>query len=274
MANEQNRTHWNRSGETWVTHQQTFDLMLAPIGELLVDAVDPRPGERTLDVGSGFGTTSLALADRGAVVHGVDISDPMVVAARVRVPAATFDVADAQTEPLGGPYDSVVSRFGVMFFDDPLTAFTNIGHHTSPSGRLTFTCWNDKDRSSAVWAGTDVILGALPDPPPAAPIGAPGPFGLADRDHTDEVLRAAGWTDVSIVGHDIACPIGWPHSDGVEERLAVALASEPGRLLREQVAVADQPAIISAVRASLAERVHDGALRLDASIWLVTATHP
>ncbi len=276
MANDQNRAHWNRSGQTWVRHQQTFDRMLAPIGDLLVDAADPRPDEPTLDVGCGFGTTSSALADSGALVHGVDISEPMVAEAHLRVPMATFAIADAQTDPLsapaGGPFDSVVSRFGVMFFDDPRAAFTNIAGHTVAGGRLTFVCWNDKERSSAVWAGADVILASLPDRPPDVPVGAPGPFGLADRDSTADLLAATGWDGITIVGHEVACPIGWPHSDGVDERLGVVLDSEPGRLMREQVPASDQPAIIDAVRASLADRVVDGALRLDASIWLVTAT--
>ncbi len=272
MANEQNRSHWNQSGQTWVAHQRTFDRMLQPIGELLLKLAAPRSGERVLDVGCGYGTTTMAVTALGAAAHGIDISDTMIAAARQRVPTAIFEVADAQTEALGGPFDSVVSRFGVMFFDDPVAAFANIARHTVVGGRLTFVCWNDQARSSAVWAGGEILRSALPSPPPPPHPHAPGPFAFADPDRTRHLLAEAGWADISITGHEVQCLIGWPDSDGVEERLAVVLASEAGQLLREQVSSQDQPMVIEAARQSLHQRVVDGAVRLDASVWLVAAT--
>lgn len=276
MANEKNRDHWNRSGQAWVANQRTFDRMLQPLGDLVVAAAAPRAGERVLDVGCGFGPTSRQVAASGAIVHGVDISDPMVAEARRLVPDATFTVADAQTDDLGGPYDLVVSRFGVMFFDDPLAAFTNL-HAQAPAGRLAFVCWNDQPRSTAIWAGGEAIRAALPSPPQALPPEAPGPFALSDGERTRSILVAAGWRNVCIDGHEIACAIGWaadgdqPASNGVEERLAVVLASEAGQLMYEQVPAQDQPAVIDAARESLEARVSDGFLRLHASVWIVTA---
>lgn len=276
MANEGNRQHWNQSGQTWVAHQRTFDRMLEPIGSLLLDAAGAHDRRHILDVGCGYGTTTLGLTERAphASVHGIDISDPMVAEARRRVPAATFTVADAQTADLGGPYDLVVSRFGVMFFDDPAVAFSNIAAHTAPGGQLTFACWNDEARSSAVWAGADVIRAALPSPPPFAVPNAPGPFGLADDRRTRYLLDDTGWTDITIEPHELDCAVGWPDSDGVEERLAVVLASEAGIAMRQQVPSDEQDALVERVRQSLIDRVVDGALRTHASIWLVTARRP
>ena len=276
MANEQNREHWNRSGQAWVANQRAFDRMLQPLGNLVVAAAAPRPDERVLDVGCGFGPTSRQVAASGATVHGVDISDPMIAEARRLVPTASFTVADAQTDDLGGPYDLVISRFGVMFFDDPLAAFDNLRAH-APQGRLTFVCWNDQPRSTAVWAGSEVIRAALPSPPPPLPPGAPGPFGLCDADRTRDLLVAAGWQDVHIDGHELPCELGWdgddghPASDGVEERVNVVLASEIGQLMREQIPTADQPALIEEVRESLRARVSGGRLRLHASVWVERA---
>ncbi len=272
MANEQNRSHWNRSGQTWVASQRAFDCMLQPIGDLLLERAAPRSGELVLDVGCGYGTTTMAVAELGAAAHGIDISETMLAAARQRVPAATFEVADAQTDALGGPYDSVISRFGVMFFDGPGDAFTNIARHINVGGRLTFVCWNDQARSSAVWAGGELLRAALPSPPPPLHPHAPGPFSLADPQRTSRLLEDAGWADISITGHEVPCHVGWPDSDGVEERLAVVLASEAGQLLREQIPPDDQPALIEAARQSLRRRVVDGSVRLEASVWLVEAT--
>ena len=276
MANEKNREHWNRSGQAWVANQRAFDRMLRPLGNLVVAAAAPRAGERVLDVGCGFGPTSRQVAASGAIVHGVDISDPMVAEARRLAPQATFAVADAQTDDLGGPYDLVISRFGVMFFDDPLAAFRNL-RAQAPSGRLAFVCWNDQPRSTAVWAGSEVLRAALPSPPPPLPPQAPGPFGLCDAERTRELLVEAGWQDVRIDGHELPCELGWdgqdgePDSDGVEERVSVVLASEIGQLMREQIPASEQPALIDEMRESLRARVSGGMLRLHASVWVVRA---
>lgn len=272
MANDRNRSHWNQSGQTWVAHQRTYDCMLQPIGDLLVECAALPAGERALDVGCGYGTTAAALADLDVTVHGIDISEPMIAAARQRVPSATFQVADAQTDALGGPFDSVISRFGVMFFDDPGPAFTNIARHTVEGGRLTFVCWNDQRRSTAAWAGGELIRAALPSPPPPPHPHAPGPFAFADPDRTQQLLTEAGWTEISIAPHEMECSIGWPESNGVEERLALVLSAEVGQLLRDQIPAEEHPALIEATRRSLQERVVDGAVRLEASIWLVSAT--
>ena len=276
MANEKNREHWNRSGQAWVANQRAFDRMLAPLGDLVVAAAAPKAGERVLDVGCGFGPTSRQVATSGAIVHGVDISDPMVAEARRLVPQATFAVADAQTDDLGGPYDLIVSRFGVMFFDDPVAAFTNLHAH-APSGRLAFVCWNDQPRSTAVWAGGEVLRAALPSPPPPLAAQAAGPFALSDAERTRSILVEAGWQDVRIDGQEVPCELGWggqdgdPDSDGVEERVSVLLAAEIGQLMREQVPADEQPALIDEMRESLRARVSGGMLRLHASVWVVRA---
>lgn len=107
-ANAEQAQYWTESGgPSWVRDEPVFDLMLAPFNVALVDVLDPRPGEQVLDIGCGFGTTSLAVAARGSAVHGVDISPPMIERARARAIAAgaraTFVVGDAQEDPLGAP---------------------------------------------------------------------------------------------------------------------------------------------------------------------------
>ena len=94
---------------------------------------------------------------------------------------------------------------------------------------------------------------------------------MADPDRTRRLLAESGWADISIIGHELPCSIGWPDSDGVEERLAMVLGTEVGPLMRDQVPSDEQPALIDKARASLRQRVVDGAVRLDASVWLVTA---
>src|SRR5690349_1238520 len=119
--------HWNGpGGERWVANQMEIDRSLAAITELWLPWVAPRPTDRVLDVGCGTGTTTIMMAERAASVMGVDISEPMLGLARRRAPQLEFVRADAATHPFAPAYDLIVSRFGVMFFDEPVAAFANL----------------------------------------------------------------------------------------------------------------------------------------------------
>jgi ubiquinone/menaquinone biosynthesis C-methylase UbiE len=145
--------HWNGTeGHHWAAHHERYEAMLGPFGVHVLDAVEIQPGERVLDVGCGTGDLSLAAAravgsaDR---VVGIDLSVPMLETARRRASTAglgnaSFVAGDAQGHGFReSEFDVVVSRFGVMFFTDPVAAFTNLARALRPGGRLGFVCWQD-----------------------------------------------------------------------------------------------------------------------------------
>ena len=143
--------YWNSSaGETWAQFQEPLDRQIEPLGLAAIDVLKPREGQHIVDIGCGCGQTTLSLASRVGVtgsVMGVDISKPMLeVALRRPRPApnlpVTFRQLDAQTDDLGhNLFDAAFSRFGVMFFSDPATAFANIRTSLKHGGRLVFVCW-------------------------------------------------------------------------------------------------------------------------------------
>ena len=141
--------HWNSDEvRRWVTEQDRFDRMLAPFATALLEAAPLGAASRVLDVGCGTGLTTCEAARIATAggARGLDISGQMVEAGRARAAAeglvnVTFDVGDAQTERFAAEVDVVISRFGVMFFDDPTAAFANIRTALAPSGRVAFVCW-------------------------------------------------------------------------------------------------------------------------------------
>ena len=145
--------NWDGAGgRHWVAEAERYDRMTGAFGERIIEAAAPRPGERVLDVGCGNGAVALAvsgLVAPGGSVMGLDVSGPMLAYARRRAAAAgiasvSFRKGDAQVYPLPpAGFDAVVSRFGVMFFDDPVAAFANLGRALRPGGRIAFTCWRD-----------------------------------------------------------------------------------------------------------------------------------
>ena len=178
---------WNgRPGGVWVTEAERFDAMLAPFGHRLLRAAALKPGDGVLDVGCGNGAVSCEadqLVRPGGGVTGLDLSAPMLAVARQRAEEQGMDVAflqgDAQTAPFDEQFDVVVSRFGVMFFDDPVAAFANLAKGTRPGGRLCFVCWqemlaNEWIAVPAMAVVAHVGIPELPEP------GVPGPFALAD----------------------------------------------------------------------------------------------
>jgi SAM-dependent methyltransferase len=276
---EQARYWTEEAGPGWVRDETVYDLMLTPFNDLLVERLGPRPGERVLEVGCGFGSTALALAARGAQVHGVDIAPPMIRRAEERAaahphgagtptPTPTFAVGDAQEDDLGGPYDAVVSRFGIMFFGDPVRAFANIGSSTRSGGRLVFVCWQSVDRNPWMQDAAIVLRGLLENPPPPPPPGA-GPFAFADTAYVHDVLTAAGWRSVTHEAFEPSIRMGG--NDGVAGAVEQALTSSMARALLTQGDATLRERAAAILHERFAAQAVDGVVRFPSATWVFRA---
>jgi SAM-dependent methyltransferase len=266
--------YWNAvAGETWASLQDHLDRQLEPLGVRARQALAPRPGERILDIGCGSGQTTLDLAEAvtpGGTVLGVDISRPMLDLARRRaagVAGVSFQEADAQTfafEPAS--FDAAFSRFGVMFFADPVAAFRNIARALKPGGRLAFVCWRTPQENIFMSLPMAAAASVLPPPDaPPPPPSAQGPFAFADPAHVWDILGKAGFGDIEITAHDQK--IG---SGDLDSTLDVTLKIGPlGAMLREHPDRRD--AVIDAVREALRPHLDEEGVRLDSASWIVTA---
>jgi len=274
------RDLWAQCGIDWVQNERIFDAVFEPITAAIVSAADLQPGQRVLDIGCGSGTLLAEVVAAGATAAGVDISPAMVEAAARRVPEAAVVVGDAQTDDLaaalpGAPFDRIVSRFGVMFFADPVEAFANIGRASMPGVRLAFACWRTRAENPMFTLGSSVLESRLA-PVPAPPVDAPGPMAFADPDRVTSVLSEAGWTSIQIEPVDAECNCAIDTADGVEERLTMILSTTTGRAAREQLESTIGPAawadLLGEVRAELRRHLVDGTVRFPAATWLVTAS--
>ena len=272
-------TYWNEdAGPRWVRWEAAFDRQIAPIGEAAMAVLAPRPGERVLDLGCGFGVTTVALGKRvgptGRVL-GVDVSAPMLARARARAAAlghVAFLEADAQTHAFPpGHTDAVFSRFGVMFFTDPVAAFANVRRAATPHGRLAFCCWQGVGRNPWRSVPLAAVAGVAPLPPPPAP-DAPGPFAFADATRVRTILEAAGWAHVDVVAHETEVWVG-PGADLDETVEFVIDVAGPAASLQQSGAL-DAPMrrrVADAVRDALMPFHVDGGVRMPAAAWIVTA---
>jgi ubiquinone/menaquinone biosynthesis C-methylase UbiE len=183
-----------------------MDRNLADIAVASLALADARPGERVLDIGCGNGSTTLMLAEAVGPtgdVTGVDISQPMLAIARTRVQASNirFIEADAATHPFATDRDLIFSRFGVMFFVEPVAAFANIRKAANTGGRLAFIAWRKVEENEWAMRPYLAALPFLPEQKEADP-NAPGPFAFADRERTRGILAEAGFRDITIEPFD------------------------------------------------------------------------
>jgi SAM-dependent methyltransferase len=272
--------YWNGdAGKTWAKKQSVLDANMAILSEAALAFASAKPGEHVMDVGCGAGDTTLALARtitasgaKGRIL-GVDVSEPMLERARERgresgleEGALAFLRADAAThafEP--GSFDLLFSRFGVMFFADPVRAFTNL--RRAARGRLAFMCWRAFEENPWSRAPLEVGLPFLPPQPPADP-HAPGPFAFAEEARVKSILDAAGWRDVTMTPVDRDMSLGTSATDAAEFVLGIGPLA---RALRE----ANDPDATAKVREKLvtmlAGHEKNGAIALSAAVWLVGA---
>ena len=262
-------------GQHWVAEAERYDRMTRSFGERIIEAAAPGPGEQVLDVGCGNGAVALAvsaLVAPGGSVVGLDVSGPMLAYARrraeqARIASVSFRQGDAQVYPLPrAGFDAVVSRFGVMFFDDPVAAFANIGRALRPGGRIAFTCWRDLTVNDWLMVPARAALQHVPMPDLGQP-GAPGPFSLADRERVQQVLRDAAFAQIAL--EEITRPM--PMGSSADDVLAFMRGTEMAHVLMTGVDSGTAERAWAAVKAALQAHAEPGGITLAGTAWLVTA---
>jgi SAM-dependent methyltransferase len=279
-ANEGQHRYWNKvAGPRWLANPGFRERRNQESLALLLACLRLTGGESVLEIGCGTGAVTLPLAaavgEHGRVV-AIDISDPMLGLARRRVDESglgniTLLLGDAQVVafPLAA-FDIVTSRMGVMFFADPITAFRNIGSALRPSGRLAFTCWAPLSENPHWLISYNIALRHL-GPPRPSPAGAPGPLAFSDPDYIRRLLAAAGFAEIAIERVHPTIIGGSP-----EEEAQHALMMGPtARLIEEKKPDGTtRQKLAEEIEAAFAAEAKLGAIRLGASVFLVTARRP
>lgn len=267
--------YWNsKVGEEWARQADRTDTMFADLTQATFKALDLKPGERALDIGCGAGETTLAAAQRvGANGHaiGVDISKPLLDLARARsktIGNIDFIEADAGTTNIpGAPFDAAFSRFGVMFFDNPVAAFTRIRANLRPGGRLAFICWRGFNEnawtSGPVRALTPMLPASLPPPDETLP----GPMFFADPNKAKSVLGSANWRDISVEPWDGPLRIGATAEDAAAYLLKIGPSARAIAEHKLDPAKAEQLIV-----EDLAKSQGPDGVSLAAACWIVRAS--
>jgi ubiquinone/menaquinone biosynthesis C-methylase UbiE len=264
---------WNGSaGCVWVEAQALLDRILQPFEDVLVEAVSASGARRVLDVGCGTGSTTRAIARligaNGDCV-GVDISEQMIDTARMlaeqeRAPAK-FVCADAQTYAFeAASFDMIMSRFGVMFFADPVRAFANLRDAASKDATLCFIAWRSPAENRFMTTAERAAASLLPNLP-ARRADAPGQFGFADARRVESILTKSGWKDIAIQPIDMTCTLPESELSRYGARLGPV-----GIALRE-VDERTRDQVVAVVRKAFEPYVHGDEVRFTACCWKVDA---
>lgn len=262
---------WNGAmGERWLASHRQLDRLLQPYGDASVAGLGDVAAKAVIDIGCGTGGTTAAIAAvvgaDGSVV-GADISEQLVATATADhgSTGATFTVADAGADDLGGPYDALHSRFGVMFFPDPPAAYAHMRAALRPGGRLSIIVWRAPAENQWVTTPLGIVADHVELPEPGPP-GGPGPFAMADPDATRALLEGAGWSDVAIDEVRAPMTVG-EDALGTAEFLLAMLPTGP---VLDQLGPERTAELAQIVAEGLP--VIDGVATLEGAAWSVTAT--
>jgi ubiquinone/menaquinone biosynthesis C-methylase UbiE len=279
VGHEQNTdqiAYWNGpGGQRWSDRQQMQDILLAPVRDILIDRAGAKASDRVIDVGCGCGATTIAFAQAvgpGGHVLGVDISAPMLARAKqMALPqlSVEFVLADATVYAFDpASFDLVASRFGVMFFADPVLSFANLRRALRPTGRLAFACWREPRDNP--WLMTP-LQAAYQHVPKLPQQGAedPGPFAFASEARVKNILDAAGFSAIELERCDLLLDIAI--GGGLDAAVKSALEIGPASRALEGQPAELRAAAAGAIRAALEPHVRGQTVPLAGSIWIVTA---
>jgi ubiquinone/menaquinone biosynthesis C-methylase UbiE len=271
--------YWNGpAGKRWVQRQQEQDTLLAPVAGVLLDRAAARAGEFVLDIGCGWGGIAVALARRvapGGRVLGVDVSELMLARARELLPqglAVEFALGDATIYPFApGRADLLLSRFGVMFFADPVRSFTNMRRGLRRGARVVFACWREPRENPWLMLPLQEAYRHVPRLPEVGPED-PGAFSFAAERRVRDILGRAGFDAIRLEPVDLSLDLAI--GAGLEAAVSTAVGIGPTSRALEGQPAALQAAAMEAVRAALAAHQVGSRVPLAGAIWIVTAVNP
>jgi ubiquinone/menaquinone biosynthesis C-methylase UbiE len=268
--------YWNGlGGQHWTDRQPVQDVLLGPVSQILIERCETKARERIVDVGCGCGSTSIALAELVApdgFVLGIDISTPMLARARELAPKnlpVEFVLADATVYPFDpGSFDLITSRFGVMFFADPVVSFVNLRQALKASGRLAFACWREPRLNPWMMVPLQAAYKHVPKLPQLGPED-PGPFAFASEERVNHILREAGFSDIRMEPRDLTLDLAIGR--GLEAAVQGALEIGPASRALAEHPPDVRAAATKSIREALMPFVRGESVLMPASIWVVTA---
>ena len=271
--------YWNGpGGQRWLSRYAVHDALLAPIGDMLLERSATRAGESVLDIGCGCGTVTFELGRRvvpGGRVLGIDVSAPMLEQARRLAPDSLpveFALADATVhdfEPMRA--DLLFSRFGVMFFGDPVRAFSNMRRGLRAGARVAFACWRAARQNPWSMVPLQQAYKHVPRLPEVGPED-PGPFSFADEGRVCSILERAGFTSVELEPIDLQLDLA--AGGGLEAAVGTATTIGPASRALDGQPAQLQAAAMESIRAELARHQRGDSVPLAAAIWIVRAVNP
>jgi SAM-dependent methyltransferase len=269
--------------DVWYGYRELIEDGYVPQGEAAFELHPPPAGARCLDIGCGLGDTTFRMAELVGAdghAHGVDVAPRMIEIAqrdleREGTPNVTFAVADVESDDLGGTYDYAFGRLGTMFFAHPVPAFRNVRRFLSPGGLLNIVVWRRKLDNEWVHKAEEVVEQYLEHPEESdVPTCGPGPFAMANADTVSDMVKFAGYEEISLARRDIPMKIGNDLDQAVAFNMSLGPAAEVLRQWGDRIDDI-RPTIERELYEALGEfRQEDGTVVAAASTWIVTGRNP
>jgi len=277
IVNTEQADYWqSEAGRKWVTHKDALDTLMANVLDAALSAARPGRGEDVLDIGCGTGASTARLSemvDAHGHVTAIDISSTLLALARERVTAANVDFlhADAQSYEFTRQYDLLFSRFGVMFFDDPVAAFVNLRRAARPGARLAMICWQGMPANPWFQIPFMAAIDRLGRPSPL-PENAPGPTAFKDIERVTGILSRAGWSDVA--GTPVEVDLIPPQDVQDAADFAATLGPASRTLAEKGGTDEDRRAITKAIATALEGYRSDAGIAVPARLVIYTGRNP
>lgn len=273
--NSEVQKYWNEEGgNKWVENIDVVESILVPMSNKLIQKIAATSGDKILDVGCGGGVTSIKLAEQvgpTGKVLGVDVSVPIIAIAIERgagIANLKFQQCDAATASMDDDgFDVITSRFGVMFFDDPIAAFTNLHNSLKSTGRLVFLCWRTIEENPWLGEPAAATFEIMPPPEEKPDPEAPGPFSLGDPDHLKNIVQSAGFNNIDLRAVDMGMPMG-PLDEAVSFLMKLGPAADAVKEASED----EKVAVAAAIRKVMGKYDSADGVTTPAATWIVTAT--